>query len=131
VDGRQGLALAFIRYSRAYVAEEEQAWNAKLGLWSGAFIAPWDWRHRNCKTVILGATMVPIIAQAQLCESACAVGAPSPNCKIKRNVNRKAERIYHLPSNLNCCNINMNKPGCRWFCSEEEAKAAGWRPAAR
>ena len=80
---REGLALAFIRYSRAYVAEEEQARKAKLGLWSGAFIAPWDWRHRNCKTVILGATMVPITAQAQLCESACAVGAPSPNCTIK------------------------------------------------
>ncbi len=25
------------------------------GLWRGAFIAPWDWRHKNNKTVIFGA----------------------------------------------------------------------------
>ena len=86
---RRGLALAFIRYSRAYTAEEEQARDAKRGLWSGAFIAPWDWLHRNCKTVILGAVTVPMTAQAQLCGSACAIGAPSPNCTIKGNVNRK------------------------------------------
>ena len=126
---RRGLALAFIRYSRAYTAEEEQARDAKRGLWSGAFIAPWDWRHRNCKTVILGAVTVPMTAQAQPCGSACAVGAPSPKCTIKGNVNRRGERIYHLPNSHNYCSINMAKPGKRWFCTEDEAKAAGWRPA--
>ena len=46
------------------------------------------------------------------------------------NLNRKNERIYFLPG-LNYSNVNMDKPGTRWFCTEEEAKAAGWRPAAR
>ena len=53
---------------------------------------------------------MPITAQEQLCSSACAVGAPSTNCTIKGNVNSKGERIYHLPSSPNYCNINMAKP---------------------
>jgi hypothetical protein len=72
---REGWALAFTRYSKVYVAEEEQARRAQRGLWSGAFIAPWDWRHRNCKTEVLGALQVPINAQAILCSAS---DAPSP-----------------------------------------------------
>jgi hypothetical protein len=120
-----------VKYSSAYVAEEAAARNAQSGLWSGAFIAPWDWRHRDKSTVILGARSVPITAQAQLLEPASAAGAPSHNCLIKGNVNRQGERIYHMPGGLNYPNINMAAPGKRWFCSEEAAKAAGWRPAKR
>jgi endonuclease YncB( thermonuclease family) len=45
---RNGWALAFRRYSTAYVADEDYAREQKRGLWSGAFIAPWEWRHRSC-----------------------------------------------------------------------------------
>jgi endonuclease YncB( thermonuclease family) len=37
---RQGWALAFVRYSKAYVADEASARNAQRGMWAGAFIAP-------------------------------------------------------------------------------------------
>lgn len=94
---RQGWALAFVRYSKVYVAEEEEARSAKRGLWSGAFIAPWDWRHRNCKTQVLGAISVPINAEAILCSAS---DAPTPECDIKGHVNRKGERIYFLPGQL-------------------------------
>jgi endonuclease YncB( thermonuclease family) len=49
---QQGWALAFVRYSTEYVRDEEIARAARRGLWSGAFIAPWDWRHRNARTVV-------------------------------------------------------------------------------
>ena len=39
--------MAFIRYSKAYVAEEATARSAQQGMWAGAFIAPWDWRSRT------------------------------------------------------------------------------------
>jgi endonuclease YncB( thermonuclease family) len=42
---RQGWALAYRRYSTAYVDEENEAKAAALGVWRGAFTAPWDWRH--------------------------------------------------------------------------------------
>jgi endonuclease YncB( thermonuclease family) len=128
---QQGWALAFTRYSKEYVPEEEAARAAGRGLWSGAFIAPWDWRHRNRQTIILGATSVPVSAQAELLAPASAADAPSPECVIKGNVNRKGERIYFRPGQLYYSRIDMNKPGKRWFCTEQEAEAAGWRPAAR
>jgi endonuclease YncB( thermonuclease family) len=126
-----GWALAFVRYSKAYVSNEEAARAAQRGIWSGAFIAPWDWRHRDRKTVVLGATAVPITAQAELLAPQSADQAPSPDCIIKGNVNRKGERIYFRPAQLDYARVDMAKPGKRWFCTEDEAKAAGWRPAAR
>ncbi len=128
---QQGWALAFVRYSNEYTADQEAARAAGRGLWSGAFIAPWDWRHRNRQTIILGATSVPVSAQAQLLAPVSANEAPSPECIIKGNVNRKGERIYFRPGQLDYSRIDMSKPGKRWFCTEGEAEAAGWRPAAR
>ncbi len=54
-----------------------------------------------------------------------AVGAA---CLIKGNINRRGERIYHVPGSKWYARTKINKPGERWFCSEEEAIAAGWRP---
>lgn len=129
---RSGWALSFVRYSHDYDQDELRAREARAGLWSGAFIAPWDWRHRNKGTVILGAASVPVNAQSILLGAVSAEEAPSPECEIKGNVNRKGERIYHLPGQLNYAQINMGKGlGERWFCTEPEALAAGWRKALR
>ncbi|MDE0035809.1 MAG: thermonuclease family protein [Deltaproteobacteria bacterium] len=40
-----GWALAYRRYSRAYLAEESRARVAKRGVWRGDFVAPWKWRE--------------------------------------------------------------------------------------
>jgi endonuclease YncB( thermonuclease family) len=128
---QQGWALAFVRYSKEYVSDEQTARTAGRGLWSGAFIAPWDWRHRNRQTIVLGATSVPISAQAELLAPTSAAGAPSSECVIKGNINRKGERIYFRPGQLDYARVDMSKPGKRWFCTEQDAQAAGWRPAAR
>jgi len=125
---RQGWALAFIRYSHEYVDAERSAREGQFGLWSGAFIAPWDWRHRNKNTVILGALSVPINAQEILLSAVSAAEAPSPECAIKGNINRRGECIYHLPGGHFYGLIKMNR-GKRWFCSEDEARAAGCRPS--
>ena len=42
---RRGLALAYRRYSMAYVEFEDEARQHGRGMWSGAFVAPWDWRR--------------------------------------------------------------------------------------
>ena len=41
----EGMALAYRRYSKKYVPEEDEAKAAKRGLWAGEFVAPWDWRR--------------------------------------------------------------------------------------
>ena len=125
----EGWALAYTRFSKEYVAQEKGAREAQRGMWSGAFIAPWDWRHRDRETVILGAYSVPVMAQSALLAPASSESAPSPECAIKGNVNRDGERIYHMPGQRSYGTINMNKPKKRWFCSEDEAQTAGWRKA--
>jgi endonuclease YncB( thermonuclease family) len=39
-----GHAVAFRRYTAAYVADEEKAKAARRGVWVGTFAMPWDWR---------------------------------------------------------------------------------------
>lgn len=40
-----GWAVAYRRYSEDYVREEDAARQARLGVWSGDFEMPWDWRR--------------------------------------------------------------------------------------
>jgi hypothetical protein len=49
-------------------------------------------------------------------------------CNIKGNISTRGERIYHVPGQkyYNETRISASH-GERWFCSEEEARAAGWR----
>lgn len=61
------------------------------------------------------------------------VGDSGSDCRIKGNISyNTGEKIYHLPSDswYSATRINRRK-GERWFCSEEEARAAGWRRAYR
>ncbi len=44
---KQGLALAYTRYSKDYVADERRARADKVGAWGGSFEAPWDWRSKH------------------------------------------------------------------------------------
>jgi endonuclease YncB( thermonuclease family) len=129
---REGLALSFVAYAHVYDADEAAARHARAGLWAGAFIAPWDWRHRSDTTEIRGAVAVPIGAQATLRGVSGATNAPDSRCTIKGNVNRKNDRIYHVAGIREYSKTRMDTgTGERWFCSEEEADAAGWRRAAR
>ncbi len=102
-----GLALAYRRYSTAYVPHEGRARLAKAGMWRGAFVPPWEWRR------------------GQRLE---ATASEPSDCPIKGNVSSKGERIYHVPGGryYDHTRIDPSK-GERWFCSEAEAQGAGWR----
>jgi endonuclease YncB( thermonuclease family) len=127
-----GWALAYTRASHDYEADEKAAREAKAGMWQGAFIAPWDWRIRNKKTTILSAIKLPPNAHAVLMASASGPVAPSPDCTIKGNVNSAGECIYHTTKSRWYAQIKMQiSKGTRWFCSVEEAEAAGCRETKR
>ena len=129
---KNGWALSYARVSHDYDADEAAAREAKAGMWQGAFIAPWDWRVRNKKTTILGAAKAPPNAHAILLASASGSVAPSPDCTIKGNVNGAGECIYHKPTSRWYAQIKMQiSKGTRWFCSAEEAEAAGCRETRR
>ena len=129
---KSGWALSYVRVSHDYDADEKAARDAKAGMWQGAFIAPWDWRVRNKKTVILGSAKPPPNANAILLASASGSVAPSPDCTIKGNVNGAGECIYHKPTSRWYAQIKMQiNKGTRWFCSVDEAEAAGCRETRR
>ena len=51
-------------------------------------------------------------------------------CQIKGNVSRSGERIYHMPGDQQYNRVKINEHADeRWFCSEKQAVAAGWRRA--
>ncbi len=101
-----GLALAFVKYSDTYVVEQRVAQASGKGVWNGTFTPPWEYR--------LGMWQ------------AAAQDAPDPGCPIKGNISDNG-KIYHLPywRWYDRTRIDTSK-GERWFCSEAEARAAGW-----
>ena len=116
----EGWALAYRRYSEAYVDEEAGAKAARVGVWRGDFVPPWDWRR--------GKRLPPIAAQDTR-RSAANRG----NCHIKGNVSyNRSMRIFHMPGDRDYSRTRIDPSrGERWFCSEAEARAAGWRRAGR
>lgn len=56
-----------------------------------------------------------------------------PSCNIKGNVSiNSGERIYHVTGQENYDATRISSQhGERWFCSEEDARTAGWRKAGR
>jgi hypothetical protein len=59
--------------------------------------------------------------------------ALSGACNIKGNISiNSRERINHVPGQEHYAETKISPQyGERWFCSEAEARAAGWRRAGR
>ena len=50
------------------------------------------------------------------------------NCRIKGNIAASGERIYHVPGQEYYPQTRVDiMSGERWFCSETDARTAGWR----
>lgn len=123
----QGHALDWPRYSRgAYAREQGEAERNERGLWAGTFDKPWDWRagRRSVATAVNGP--MPGLVAAAMDEPA------NEDCRIKGNINASGQRIYHMPGQhfYERTRISPDQ-GERWFCSQDEARDAGWRPAMR
>ncbi|MQB37222.1 hypothetical protein DXT97_10475 [Agrobacterium tumefaciens] len=56
-----------------------------------------------------------------------------PACNIKGNISiNSGQRIFHVPGQEDYdATIIRTRYGERWFCSEAEAREAGWRKASR
>ena len=105
----RGEARAYLRYSTDYASAERAAARQRRGFWSGAFPAPWEFRRGRWE-----------VAAAE---------EPARGCPIKGNIS-EGGRIYHTPYSRWYDRTQIDPArGERWFCSEDEALAAGWRPA--
>ena len=49
-------------------------------------------------------------------------------CRIKGNISGNGNKVYHVPGSRFYAQTEIETAaGERWFCTEEEAVAAGWR----
>ena len=106
---RLGAAWAYRQYlkDQSLLTLESDSRAHGRGLWGTSeaqAMPPWEWRRSGGQDTVSG------------------------GCQIKGNINSKGDRIYHLPGSRSygATRINTAK-GERWFCSEAEARVAGWR----
>jgi endonuclease YncB( thermonuclease family) len=112
----QGLAWWYRRYASdqseedrgRYEFAETEARAKGAGLWADANpTPPWNWPRGN----------------------RAASTSSDPDCLIKGNISDNG-RIYHVPGQKYYDRTKISPSrGERWFCTEAEATAAGWRRA--
>ena len=129
---RQGFALNFEPYARGRFREDEAgAKDNRRGLWKGCFVAPQEFRRGRKDGALLGES-----CRTDKDREIRAVLFPDdptmpPGCSIKGRFAVRARvtgnvGVYHLQG---CRSYPaLTKPD-RWFCSEEDAEAAGFRKA--
>jgi len=148
---RGGRAVAYRAYSRDYVADEESAHGARVGIWAGDFVVPSAWRKQQKASgggggfgsgpLASGAPSVGRVAGAPLAVAAmdeaeegqqhCSSSSGGGEL-VKGNINARSDRIYHVPGGASYASVAIDADrGERFFCSAAEAEAAGWRPAGK
>ena len=102
-----GHALAYRQYSKRYIEAEKTAKIKQAGMWQGKFVEPWKWRKGER------------LSQKKQ--------RNTNKCLIKGNIGNNG-KIYHTPDSQWYSRTKINEAkGERWFCTEAEAIAAGWR----
>lgn len=153
----EGFATAYRRYSTRYVGDETAARAGLRGIWATDMMNPEDWRHgggdgstegvgASRGTAPAGSLLAPVVALRPAARPGSAAIAapltapetvpetvpvivPQQDCIIKGNISENG-RIYHLPGQAFYDRTRINTArGERWFCTEAEAQAAGWRRA--
>src|SRR5438093_5176422 len=99
----EGWAIAYRKFSMDYVDEENDAHAKRKGAWRGQFVPAWEWRRG-----------VRLPSESKLSNQA----PDSSACKIKGNISKNGQRIYHLPGQENYDETVISpERGERFFCS--------------
>jgi endonuclease YncB( thermonuclease family) len=128
---QQGLALNSDPARDRFKADEADAKDKQKGLWKGCFVAPSDFRQWKINGALLGAACRKD-KEAEL-RAALFPDEPAmpPGCTIKGKLAARAiltgkVGVYQMQS---CRNYASQTKPNRWFCSEDDAQAAGYRKA--
>lgn len=105
---RHGYVFAIRSFFGSLSGEEDAARAAKAGIWQGKILRPQAWRDQEWQD---------------------ATREAPDGCPIKGYV-RASSKLYALPwaTDYDRTKVRTDKGG-RWFCSEDDAKAAGFAPS--
>ena len=129
---RQGFALNFEPYARGRFKDDEAgARDQRRGLWRGCFVAPREFRRGKKDGALLGDSCrsdkdreirAVLFPDDPVMPAGCSIkGKLAVRARFTGNVG-----VYHLQG---CRSYPaLTKPD-RWFCSEDDAQAAGFRRA--
>jgi endonuclease YncB( thermonuclease family) len=128
---REGWAIKFEPSAKGrFAAEEADARQNRRGLWDGCFAEPRDLRGWDQNGARLVGGGCQAAHQNRTREKLFRLDSAMPlGCPIKAKLALRAvgyEGIYHLPA---CGSYQRQRRVNRWFCSEEDAQAAGFRKA--
>jgi endonuclease YncB( thermonuclease family) len=128
---REGWALTLGPAAKArFKADQESARDNRKGLWKGCFVAPEALRRWTISTAELLGAACPKDNNWPVRETLFpAQPSMPPDCRIKGRVAMRAQvaahqGIYHPED---CGSYRRTKNPHRWFCSEAEARAEGFR----
>jgi endonuclease YncB( thermonuclease family) len=128
---QQGWALNADRSAKGrFKADRDNASAQRAGLWKGCFVSPEDLRRFTISTSALLGAGCPKSNNWRIRETLFPEYPAMPaGCDIKGRVGLRSQAagyrgIYHLPS---CRSYARTSQPHRWFCSEQEAQAAGYR----
>jgi endonuclease YncB( thermonuclease family) len=128
---QQGWALNLDRSAKGrFKADRDNASANRLGLWKGCFISPENLRRVTISTAGLLGASCPKASNWRVREMLFPEYPAMPSgCEIKGRIVLRSEvagyrGIYHLAA---CRSYARTKRTDRWFCSEQEAQAAGFR----
>ena len=116
---KQGFAYSYsyppdIKHQDQFMKAQEEAREAKRGLWNACL------DDSSVSAPAVAPSAVPVVATQ----------SPSGSCVIKGNISASGEKIYHLPGCGSYAKTQIDESRSeKWFCSEAEAQAAGWRKA--
>ncbi|WMT71767.1 thermonuclease family protein [Bradyrhizobium sp. Ash2021] len=129
---RQGFALNVESSATGrFETEEARAKEERQGLWKGCFVAPQEFRTGKKDGALLGGSC-PADRDKEIREALFPEALAMPSgCNIKGKFAVRARvtgnvGIYHLQA---CRSYPALTEPDRWFCSEEDAQAAGFRRA--
>ena len=116
-----GYAVAYRKYSADYASAEESSKAGRRGLWAGTFEMPSEVRASQRISNPEPTTR----AASRLSQRPGARHQPAGGCVIKGNHSRRGDWIYHVPGMPYYAQTRAEQ----MFCSEAEARAAGYRRA--
>jgi endonuclease YncB( thermonuclease family) len=105
---RTGNSLALPGAFPDYVEAERQARKGRVGIWRSDFVVPWEWRAG---------------VQSPIRRSDA-----SRECSIKGVFDADGQRRYFVPTDAEYPALTIDSDrGEKMFCSDDEARLAGWR----
>ncbi len=107
---------------------------AEAGFWPPDTSCSQSFAEVEKRSGSMRSDLVEVISETSIAEQsasgACPEGCTTPpqGCVIKGNINKEGVKIYHVPEGEYYEKTVISPEyGERWFCTEAEAQANGWR----